>query len=283
MSSAETPNSGRKLFYGLFVFPLLIAVGMAVLLCTVVLLTNEQETPETLVTAIKTGSPTKRWQKAFELSNELNRRKNDIRSEGLVNEMVRMLEDTSRYDPKTRSYIALALGHFRSPISQHALEGALDDPSEDVQIYALWSLGVAKAGASVPKILPFLSNQNEDLRKTGAYVLGVIGDKQVLPDLRRLLEDKTPDVQWNAALALARLGDDSGLPVLLKMLDRQSLEGIDRMNDAQIETVMLNAIKGVALVGDKKSDEILKNVSREDKSLKVRQAAINALESKPHR
>ena len=71
-SLTPKPASGRKLFYGLFIFPLIIAVGMAVLLCTVVLLTKEAETPESLITAIKTGAPSKRWQKAFELSNEIN-------------------------------------------------------------------------------------------------------------------------------------------------------------------------------------------------------------------
>ena len=106
------PNSGRKLFFGLFIFPLLIAVGMAVLLCGVVLLTSEQETPETLVAAIKSGAPGKRWQKAFELSNEINRSKDDLRSQALRNELVHILGDSERYDAKTRSYMALAIAPF---------------------------------------------------------------------------------------------------------------------------------------------------------------------------
>jgi hypothetical protein len=83
---AQTPQpQGRKLFYGLFLFPLLIAAGMAILLCTVVFLTHEEQNPETLITAIKTGSPSKRWQKAFELSNELNRSAENLRQTGLIN------------------------------------------------------------------------------------------------------------------------------------------------------------------------------------------------------
>lgn len=240
------PNTGRKLFFGLFVFPLLIAVGMAVLLCTVVFLTNERETPETLITAIKTGSPSKRWQKAFELSNELNRRKENIRSEGLLNEMIHILGDAGRYDAKTRGYIAMALGHFDNTVSRNALTGALSDPSEDVQLYALWALGDAKAGSAVPAILPFLKNEKESLRKTAAYVLGAIASAEAAPDLRLLLDDKVADVRWNAALALARLDDGSGLPVLLEMLDREGLAAAWRMNDAEIETVMINAIRGIA-------------------------------------
>ena len=78
------PNQGRKLFFGLFVFPLLIAVGMAMLLCSVILLTHEQETPESLIAAIKSGSPSKRWQKAYELSNELNQKKENFRKNKLI-------------------------------------------------------------------------------------------------------------------------------------------------------------------------------------------------------
>ena len=238
--TASKPNTQRKLFFGLFVFPLLIAVGMAVLLCGVVFLTHEQESPESLITAIKTGSPSRRWQKAYELSNELNHRKENIRSEGLVQEMIHILEDVSRYDPKTRSYMALALSHFGSAVSQAALTRALGDPSEDVQLYALWALGAVKAGSSAPAIMPFLKNEKESLKKTAAYVLGAIGSREALPHLRPLLNDKVTDVRWNAALALARLGDPSGLPLLLQMLERQSLLSAHAMSEEEVENIMIN-------------------------------------------
>src|SRR3989338_1219963 len=278
--TASKPNTQRKLFFGLFVFPLLIAVGMAVLLCGVVFLTHEQESPESLITAIKTGSPSRRWQKAYELSNELNHRKENIRSEGLVQEMIHILEDVSRYDAKTRSYMALALSHFGSAVSQAALTRALGDPSEDVQLYTLWALGAVKAGSSAPAIMPFLKNEKESLKKTAAYVLGAIGSREALPHLRPLLNDKVTDVRWNAALALARLGDPSGLPLLLQMLERQSLLSAHAMSEEEVENIMINAIKGIALVGDTQSFESLRKISRTDKSLKVRQAALDVLSAR---
>lgn len=274
------PNKGRKLFFGLFVFPLLIAVGMAVLLCTVVFLTNEQETPESLITQIKTGSVSKRWQKAFELSNELNRQKSGVRSEGLVNEMVHILEDSVRYDAKTRSYIAVALSRFDTAPAREALIKGLQDPSEDVRLYAIFGLGTLKASEAAPAIRPFLKNNSDELRKTAAYVLGALGDRESSGDLKILLNDKVPDVQWNAALALARLGDRAGAPVLLQMLNRESLSSAHGMNDAEIEAVMINAIKGLALIGEKNEMETLANLSRSDKSLKVRQAALEAVQAR---
>ena len=178
------PSGGRKLFFGLFVFPLLIAVGMAVLLCTVILLTHEDETPESLITAIKTGSPSKRWQKAFELSNELNRGRGTIRSEGLIKEVIHILGDVNHYDAKTRSYMAMALSHFHRPEAREALRRALKDESEDVELYALWALGVQQAREVVPDILPFLRNESDQLRKMAVYVLGVLGSRETVPAIQ---------------------------------------------------------------------------------------------------
>ena len=145
----KTLNPARKLFFGLFVFPLLIAVGMAVLLCSVVLLTSEKDTPETLIGAIKSGSPSKRWQKAFELSNELNRmRGKGVRNDALRGEIVYILKDAADYDPKTRSYMAMALHHFDGPEPVSALREALGDESSDVRIPAIWSLGSTPRCAS---------------------------------------------------------------------------------------------------------------------------------------
>jgi HEAT repeat protein len=273
-------KSGRKLFFGLFIFPLLIAVGMAVLLCSVILLTYEQETPESLITAIKTGSPSKRWQKAFELSNELNRSTSGLRSESVMREVIHILRDSARYDEKTRGYMAIALSHFRQPESAIALRDALRDPSEEVKIYAMWSLGVLNHREATRDIFPFLDHESENLRKMAVYVLGVLGDHNAADALRPLLNDRVDDVRWNAALALARLGRADGLPVLLKMADRERLSAGQNMPEDQIEKILINATKGLALIPSPESIKILETLSSRDKSMKVRQAAIAALEYK---
>jgi HEAT repeat protein len=272
-----TVNPARKLFFGLFVFPLLIAVGMAVLLCSVVLLTNEEETPETLVAAVKTGSPSKRWQKAYELSNELNRNQNAIRSEAILKEVILILADPERYDAKTRGYMAIALGRSNDPAAREALIKALSDESADVKLYALWSLGTLGAADAAPQVKKFLSDENAELRKTAAYVTGSFGDKTAIPTLLPLLGDTVADVRWNAALSLARLGSDAGQPILMKMVDRQELTVHHGLSDKEIEAVMINAVKGLALVGKKESLQVLTDISKHEKSLKVRQAAIDAI------
>lgn len=273
---------GRKLFYGLFIFPLLIAVGMAVLLCTVVLLTKEVETPESLITAIKTGSPSKRWQKAFELSNELNQGRGLIRESGVMQEVIHILNDRLEYDAQTRSYMAMALSKFDAPEVIPALEMALTSETEkDVRLYLIWSLGIKNARSAVPLVLPYLKDDDESLRKMAAYVLGMIANPQDAESLLESLKDKSNDVRWNAALALARLGNHSGYDVLLKMADRKSLESERRISEANIEQIMVNAVKGLELLKEPGAQSTLKELAETDKSLKVREAAIQALKVYP--
>ena len=279
VNSATKRDSGRKLFYGLFVFPLLIAVGMAVLLCTVVLLTREVETPESLIAAVKTGSPSKRWQKAFELSNELNQGRGMIRTSGVMKEVIHVLNDRKEYDAKTRAYMAIALSRFDDSAVVPALREALaTEPEVDVQINLIWALGVKRAREAVDQILPFLQSEQESLKTVAAYVLGVLADKKSIPELERLLSDEPRDVRWNAALSLARLGSDAGFDILFKMLDRKTLTSYEQMSYPKIEEVMVNAVKGVALLKRPESLPILANLSNNDKSLRVRQAAMEALE-----
>ncbi len=274
----EIPNAKRKLFFGLFIFPLMIAVGMAVLLCTVVLMTHEKDTPDTLIEAIKKSSPSKRWQKAFELSNELHRKRPDIRTKSVLHEIIQMLESPDHYDIKTRGYMAVALTHFDAPEARVSLRKTLADPSDELRLYVLWALGVLHDQTAAGDIAFCLKSESADVRKTAAYVLGVLGQDESRPDLQALLNDEVPDVRWNAALALARLHDDGGLAVLTKMLERQELSLQYHMSEDQIETVMINAAKGLALIRKPESIKILTSVSRHDKNMKVRQAALEALD-----
>lgn len=279
VDSALKPDPKRKLFYGLFVFPLIIAVGMAVLLCTVVLMTREVQTPESLITAIKTGSPSKRWQKAFELSNELNQGRGMLRSEGVMKEVIHILKDTNEYDPKTRSYMALALSRFESPEAALALREVLrTDEDIDVRLHVIWALGLLKEKQAIDEILPYLSSREIELRKMAAYVLGSLGQADLsVPALKPLLDDNDRDVRWNSALSLARLGSQDAYPELLKMVDRRALSGMEGMSPQKIEEIMVSAVKGLALLANPKSQPILQQLAKSEESLKVRQAAIEAL------
>ncbi len=283
LKSETVPNERRKVFFGLFVFPALIAVMMAVLLSGIVLLTHEDETPESLITSIKTGAPSKRWQKAFELSNELNREGGMLRSAGIMNEVIHILNDKEHYDGKTRAYMAMALGRFHNDEAESALKAALSkaDDEEDpkLTLFLMWALANYQNPNDAKDILRFLQSQHDDLRKTAAYVLGALGNKEIIPQLQRSLEDSVVDVRWNAALSLARLGDHSGKDILFQMLDRSRLKSVHELSDPAIEQVMVNAAKASGLIFDAQIKEILDNLSKTDPSLKVREAALNSLQN----
>ena len=284
VNSELQKNPARKLFYGLFIFPLLIAVGMAVLLCTVVLLTREVETPETLISAIKTGSPSKRWQKDFELANEINQGRGLIRQAGVMKEIIHILNDRAGYDAKTRSYMALALAKFNGPEAAAALETALkieEDP--EVQIYLIWALAAKREPEAADLILSFLKSPREDLRKTAAYALGNLGQTKAVPALELLLNDPARDARWNAALSLARLGSRAGYSEIVKMLDREALRSYHQVPADKIEEIMVNAVRGLALLKEPEALLLLADISNQDPSLKVRQAAIEAIQVIRHK
>lgn len=278
-NATQKPDPKRKLFFGLFLFPLLIAVGMATLLCSVVFLTHEAETPETLIAAIKTGSPSKRWQKAFELSNELNRAPEMVRRSGVMNEIIHILGDADHYDVKARSYMAMALSRFREPEAIEAIRKRLDVEEEGVQLYLMWALGNLGAKGAVEDLEPFLVHEKADLRKMAVYVSGILGDKKTTSKLKPLLKDPVADVSWNAALSLARLGDDSGWEVLVKMLDRSVLASHYQMSKAEIERTMVSALRGLSRIRRTESFPLIESLAQSDESLKVRQAALDAMKS----
>lgn len=278
--STETPlmEPKRKLFFGLFIFPLVITVGMAVFLCAAVLLTHEQDSPENLIASLKKSAPSKRWQKAFELSNEFNRNPKQQPSDAVLKEIISVFLDSGRYDPKTRSYMAMALARFAAPEAAHALAQGLTDASEEVRVHAVWALA-ASGQPSTDIIKPLLRDDSAEVRKTSAYALGALNCADCRADLTEALKDPAADVRWNAALALARTGSDAGLDILSEMLQRDQLQSRYQMNEAAIETVMTNAIKGLVLIKNANSAKILASVSKNDKNMRVRQAAITALES----
>jgi HEAT repeat protein len=93
-------------------------------------------------------------------------------------------------------------------------------------------------------------------------------------------------VRWNAALALCRFQDRSGTPVIEEMLSREFLgrvrvpgaaRGEEAMSAEQQEEAMLNAIRGVLLLKERSLTPTLRALRASDPSLKVRQAAIEAL------
>ena len=115
------------------------------------------------------------------------------------------------------------------------------------------------------------------------YALGALpGDAQI-DTLRTGLQDGAPDVRWNAAVALARHGSHEGVAVLRQMLDRDYVEKTvtrEVRQDADqdpVADVMISGLRAAATLKDDALKPIVTTLSQQDKSMRVRGAALEAL------
>lgn len=181
-------------------------------------------------------------------------------------------------DPEMRQYLALVLGRSGDRAATPLLVETLEAPDSDatVRIYSIWALGALADPAARGPLETALADSDPGIRKTAAYALGEIEDRAAVPKLLPLLDDAAADVRWNAALSLARLGSDAGVPVLETMLDRRLLGQVPDITREQQEEAMVNAIPALAAVQGKEALPVLERLAKDDPSLKVRQAAIDA-------
>jgi HEAT repeat protein len=175
-----------------------------------------------------------------------------------------------------RQYLALVLGRTRDREAVPLLLEALRDPDDKTRIYVLWSLGTLGDPRARGALEEALEDPDAGLRKIAAFALGELGDRAAVPRLTASLDDAAADVRWNAALSLARLGSDAGLPVLETMVDRRLLAQVPEITREQQEEAMLSAVRALAAVGGPEYRDTFDRLAKDDPSLKVRQAAIEA-------
>jgi len=235
---------------------------------------------------IRNGGSSRRWPAAYELSRLMADPK--VRADkSLAPALVKAFQESAG-DQQVRRYLALAIGRLDPPLPSEAVAGlthALDDPDSETRISVIWALGSSGDEAVVSKLVPLYTAQDADagIRKMVVYALGALpGDGQVTT-LRTALQDGVADVRWNAAVALARHGSHEGVVVLKQMLDRQYVEQAVkrdvRMDEDQdpVADVMISGLRAAAALKDDTLRSAVTNLSQQDKSLKVRQAAIEAL------
>ena len=187
-----------------------------------------------------------------------------------------------------RRYLALAIGQMDPPLPEKAvadLSAALDDPDSEARISAVWALGSSGDPAVVAKIEPLYQSSDAGIRKMVVYALGALLATPELATLRTALQDDAPDVRWNAAVALSRHGNHDGVPVLGQMLNRTDVEQTVKREVRQdedqdpIADVMISGLRAAATLKDETLRASVEGLSRQDSSLKVRAAALEALKA----
>ena len=268
-----------------FLIPLaVVAVTVSVYVGFRSLLTVERS-PQDYLSEIRNGGSERRWPAAYELSRLMADPK--VRADRtLAPALISAFEASKDDDPRVRQYLALAIGRLDPPMPAQAVQDlskALEDPDSGARITVIWALGSSGDPAVVPTLLPLFESGDAGIRKTVVYALGALPGDAQLVTLRTALTDSAPDVRWNAAVALARHGSHDGVPVLKQMLDRAYVEqavtrtvGQDS-NDDPIADVMIVGLRAAGALKDDALKASMTSLSHEDRSMKVRAAAIEAL------
>lgn len=288
-----------------FLIPLaVVGVTVLVYLGFRSMLTDER-TPQEYLAEIRTGGLSRQWPAAYELSRLMDRP--EVRADrSLVMPLVQAFEESKGEDPRIRRYLALAIGRLDPPLPEEAVEAlarSLEEPGpawtpdilsrlhgwtdidiNEARISTIWALGSTGDEGVVPRLQPLFDSSDPGIRKITVYALGALPGEGQLETLRTALEDPEPDVRWNAAVALARHGAREGVPVLGQMLDRHYVEQavtreVSQFQDQDpVADVMISGLRAVAALKASALRPVVEQLSQQDRSMKVRQAAVEALQ-----
>jgi HEAT repeat protein len=249
------------------------------------LLTDDRN-PQDYIADLRTGGLNRRWPAAYELSRQMADPK-VRRDPAVATALVKAFEDSrSDDDPQVRRYLALAIGRLDAPLPAQAvadLTKSLEDPDSEVTLSAIWALGSSGDASVVPRLQPLYESSDPGIRKMAVYALGALPGDGQLVTLRTALQDSAADVRWNAAVALARHGSREGVAVLRQMIDRSYVEQAVKRDVRQDEDqdpigdVMISGLRAVAALKDVSLKPSVESLSQQDRSMKVRQAALEAL------
>ncbi len=268
------------------------------------LLTDDRQA-EDYLTQIRTGGTERRWPAAYELSRLMSDPSVRANRE-LAPILVEAFERAKDDDPRVRRYLALAIGRL-DPLPKEAiaaLSRSLDEPDEgyktdwfsrltggtdseagEARISTIWALASSGDESVVPRLQPLYQSPDAGIRKMVVYALGALPGTAQFETLGAALRDSEPDVRWNAAIALARHDSRAGVAVLQQMLDRAYVEQTVKRESRPdtdsdpIADVMISGLRAAAALKDASLRPSVEVLSREDRSMKVRQAALEALKT----
>jgi HEAT repeat protein len=287
-----------------FLIPLAVVAVTAAIYVGFRTLLADDRTAQEYLAELRHGGTERQWPAAYELSQLMA--DPQVRADRrLAPELVKAFEEAKDGDPRVRRYLALAIGRLGPPLPPDAIAAltkSLEEPDKpwtpdwfsqlngwsatdgsEARITTIWALGSSGDAGVVPRLQPLFYSTDAGIRKMVAYALGALpGDAQIVT-LRTALEDPVADVRWNAALALARHGNREGLGVLKQMLDRSYLaESVAGAAQAGADMdpagdVMISSLQAVAALREGSVRPEVESISREDKNMRVRQAALEAL------
>lgn len=271
-----------------FLIPLAVVAMTTIVYLGFRMMVTDDRSAQDYLAEIQNGGSNRRWPAAYELSRLMASPAIRAKDKTLAPALIRAFEDSKDDDPRVRRYLALALGRLDPPLPARAttlLLDALNDADSETRINAIWALGSGGDPAVVPALEQMFASTDSGIRKMTVYALGALPGDAPVRTLQVALNDPVPDVQWNAAVALARHGHRDGIPVLRRMLDREYVTEMVKIpvraddDFDPVADVMISGLRAAAVLKDPSLRESVATLSRSDRSMRVRQAAIEALKA----
>jgi len=289
-----------------FLIPLAVVAAAVLVYVGFRSMLTDNRGPRDYLAEVQNGGTDRRWPAAYELSRLMDDpsvRADRSLAPALVDAFRRAKDD----DPRIRRYLALAIGRLDPPLPPEAIDvlvKSLDEPDRaadpdwmsrltgwstsdlgEVRISTIWALGSSGDPHVAARLQPLYGSADAGVRKMVVYALGALPGDAQLVTLRTALQDAAPDVRWNAAVALARHGDRQGAGVIRQMLDRDYVEHIVKREVRQdedldpIADVMISGLRAAAALRDQALRASIEGLSQQDRSMKVREAALEALKT----
>jgi HEAT repeat protein len=251
----EQPSA--KFIIQLFVVPALIVMGIVGLwLSFNWLVRSATIDPNRLIEGIERGPSVARWQRANELADMLNSKRNAEmkRDPKLADHLAEILDreiDQSndghdgQQEATLRHFLVLALGEFEVPNGTDALlKAARTNRTENdklvrynaikalaVRVYNLQKLDPPQQISNPdlePTLIALAGDEDAEIRSAATYALGKLGTPESIAKLEVLVDDPDPDTRYNAAVALAHRGNAKATETLGEMLDLSELAKVAR-------------------------------------------------------
>jgi HEAT repeat protein len=207
------------------------------------------------------------------------RRKQGIDDDRLSQKVRSVLKNSGKANDEALGNMVMALGYMRFQEAVPDIVNLLKvtEKGSDVRQHALLSLGMMKTTEVLPFMTASLKSESARVRKAACLAIANVGDKSMTQYLEPLLADSELDVKWSASLGLAKLGSSAGQVNIRTMLDREFLTTRSDWSDQSLQDLMIECIQAIAELKVDGFSVHLQKIASNDPNLKVRSAAMSAL------
>jgi len=276
--SMSNSSKAYALFYSFFLVPLMITIFGVLFFFLFKMLTYESRNPHDLLNNIKSGSLTKRWQSAYELSNLMSDPEKVPSDELFNNQMEMMYEKSIHDDHRVRTYLALAMGQTMNKGFCSLLNSGVSDSFLDNRIAAIKSMGSLECSDFIDTINDLVtSNEDDQIRLAAVISAGQILNSSSINYLKNVLDDEEPNIRWDSAISLAKLNDKSGYGILRNLLTREYYQNFPEVDSNEIDNAILIVLGVISEIGAKDFDKELNVLSKIEKNIKIREFSMKIL------